>query len=142
MFEDSSANVPQVSEVRNDFTFMANDPNSAYVFDQISRFTSVEQYRDFLEKELGEERLMQAYPLLKEFGDNILFFERAPELERILSGILTVQEIKKYQPHFATWIFMELQAESPDEYGHKLGTDNAMKTVKNINMTANFGMIL
>ena len=43
-----------------------NDEASA-AFDEISRFTSVEQTREFLEKELGEERLMKAYPKLKEF---------------------------------------------------------------------------
>lgn len=32
---------------------------------ELSKMSSVEQYRDFLEKELGEEKLMRAYPLLK-----------------------------------------------------------------------------
>lgn len=128
------------------------DANAA--FEEISKFTSVEQYREFLEKELGEERLMKAYPLLKEFvsytlffhacqGDRILYFEQTTELEAILKGILTAKEIKKYQPHFATWIFMELQAETTDEQtGVKLGADNAMKTLKNINMTAQFGKLI
>lgn len=54
-----------------------------------------------------------------------------------------MKEIKKYQPHFATWIFMELQAETTDEQtGVKLGADNAMKTFKNINMTAQFGKLI
>lgn len=75
---------------RPDFTFMGNDPDNARAFEQISKFTSVEQYRDFLEKELGEEKLMKAYPILKEFGDNILFFEKTTELERILSGVLSL----------------------------------------------------
>ncbi len=48
------------------FPFMGNEDANA-AFDEISKFTSVEQYREFLEKELGEERLMKAYPLLKEF---------------------------------------------------------------------------
>lgn len=35
---------------------------------------------------------------------------------------------------------MEMQAESPDmETGQKIGAANAMKTLKNINLTANFG---
>jgi hypothetical protein len=45
---------------------MGNDDANA-AFEEISKFTSVEQYREFLEKELGEDRLMKAYPLLKEF---------------------------------------------------------------------------
>lgn len=32
-----------------------------------SRFTSVEHLREFLENELGEEKIMKAYPILKEF---------------------------------------------------------------------------
>ena len=53
--------------VRHDFTFMGGNDETNAAFDQISKFTSVEQYREFLEKELGEERLMRAYPKLKEF---------------------------------------------------------------------------
>lgn len=97
--------------MRPDFTFMGGAQDNQ-VFDQLSKFTSVEEYRDFLERELGEEKLMKAYPLLKEFGDKILFFDKTKELEQILKGVLSIQEIRKYQPHFATWIFMELQAES------------------------------
>ena len=46
---------------------MGGDPANAAVFDQISKFTSVEEYRDFLERELGEEKLMRAYPILRDF---------------------------------------------------------------------------
>jgi len=51
--------------LRNEFTFMGNEDNS--IFEEISKFTSVEQYREFLEKEIGEDKLMRAYPKLKEF---------------------------------------------------------------------------
>lgn len=34
---------------------------------------------------------------------------------------MPLKDIRKYQPHFATWIFMELQAESADEHGAKIG---------------------
>ena len=57
---------------RPEFTFMGAEEGNALI-EQISKFTSVEQYRDFLEKELGEEKLMLAYPLLKEFV-SISFF--------------------------------------------------------------------
>lgn len=87
---ESSTDVSSSNVIRQDFTFMGNDNESKAAFDQISKFTSVEQYRDFLEKELGEEKLMKAYPLLKEFGDQILFFEKTPELEKILKGVLTL----------------------------------------------------
>jgi hypothetical protein len=52
---------------------------------------------------------------------------------------LSPSEVKKYQPYMATWIFMELQAEQPGEDGAKVGMIGAMKTLKNINMTAKFG---
>lgn len=130
---DSSDVSRDLSGNNNNFTFMGNEGGAA--LKEISKMSSVEQYRDFLEKELGEEKLMRAYPLLKEFGDKILFFEKTAELECILSGVLTTNEIRKYQPHFATWIFMELQAEAPDGEGGKIGISNAMKTLKNINMT-------
>ena len=64
--DDSSTDVSSNNQVvRNDFTFMNNEDNS--IFEQISKFTSVEQYREFLEKEIGEDKLMKAYPKLKEF---------------------------------------------------------------------------
>jgi hypothetical protein len=37
---------------------------------------------------------------------------------------------------------MELQAETPDETGAKVGLVGAMKTIKNINLTASFGRFL
>lgn len=90
--------------IRNDFTFMGNEDNS--IFEEISKFTSVEQYREFLEKEIGDEKLMKAYPKLKEFvsimfthcfqGDNLLFSEKTAEVEALLDGILTKQEVRKY----------------------------------------------
>jgi hypothetical protein len=65
---DASVN-NQPAPNRNDFTFMGNEDTS--VFEQISKFTSVEQYREFLEKELGDDKLMSAYPILKDF---VIFF--------------------------------------------------------------------
>jgi hypothetical protein len=67
--------------------------------------------RDYFEQELGEEKLLRAYPILKEFGDGIFYDETGDELIEKLRGILTVQEIKKYQNLFASLIFMELEAE-------------------------------
>ena len=64
--ESTEISSSQNSDNQN-FTFVKNDPNNVAVLEQISKFSSVEEYRDFLEKELGEEKLMKAYPLLKEF---------------------------------------------------------------------------
>ena len=37
------------------------------MFTEISKFTSVEQMRDYLENELGEDKTMKVYPIFKEF---------------------------------------------------------------------------
>ena len=34
---------------------------------ELSRFTSVEHLRDYLETELGEEKIIKAYPILKDY---------------------------------------------------------------------------
>ena len=60
---EMSSNEQQAA--RNNFTFMGGEEES--IFEQISKFTSVEQYREFLEKEIGEEKLMKAYPKIKDF---------------------------------------------------------------------------
>lgn len=62
---DNDETTDASSNRNNNFTFMGNEGSAA--LQEISKYTSVEQYRDFLEKELGEEKLMRAYPLLKEF---------------------------------------------------------------------------
>jgi hypothetical protein len=39
----------------------------------VSKMTDIESVRDYLECELGEETLMKVYPILRDFGDDILF---------------------------------------------------------------------
>lgn len=46
-------------------------------------------------------------------------------------------EIQRYVTYFATLIIMELEAEKGNKIGN--GLLNAMKTLKNIDATANFG---
>ena len=41
---------------------------------------SIASIRDYLEAEIGQERLYQAYPILRDFGDDILFEEKAEVL--------------------------------------------------------------
>jgi len=50
-----------------------------------SKLGSVEQIREYLEKELGLDTFMKIYPILKAFGDDILFSEKVPELKQKLS---------------------------------------------------------
>lgn len=98
----------------------------------------MEHIRDYLETELGDEKVMKAYPILKELGDNILFEENSEEIEQRLEHVLTKEEMRKYKIFFASLIVMELEAEK--EGGGNFGVLNAMKTLKNINTTAKFGM--
>ena len=60
-----------------------------------SKFESIESLRSFLEDELGEESLMKAYPILKDFGDNILFDDKLPELRQKLEGIISPTLLSK-----------------------------------------------
>lgn len=46
-----------------------------------SKLGSVEQIREYLEKELGLDTFMKIYPVIKAFGDDILFSEKVPELK-------------------------------------------------------------
>ena len=99
---------------------------------------SIASIRDFLEDELGQERLYQAYPVLRDFGDDILFEEKSDDLVAKLSHVLTKAEVKKYQNFFALLIFHDMQA---DDFGGGVdGMLSAAATLKGIsNMTANFG---
>jgi hypothetical protein len=63
--------------------------------------------------------------------------EKVDDLIKLLDGILTVEQVHKYVTHFASLIFMELQAE--ENGGGQLGIEDAMKTFKNIGATACFG---
>ena len=53
------------------------------------KLNNISSIRDYLEEEIGQDRLYQAYPILRDFGDDILFEEKTPELVKKLSGILT-----------------------------------------------------
>ena len=47
----------------------------------MSRLASIEQIREYLEGELGIDVLMKVYPIIKEFGDDILFVDKLQDLE-------------------------------------------------------------
>ena len=69
---------------------------------------SIASIRDYLEAEIGQERLYQAYPVLRDFGDDILFEEKAEILVERLSHVLSRAEVKKYQNFFALLVFHDL----------------------------------
>ena len=41
------------------------------------KLDSIGSIRDYLESEIGQDRLYQAYPILRDFGDDILFEEKS-----------------------------------------------------------------
>ena len=102
------------------------------------KLNSISSIRDYLEAEIGQDRLYQAYPILRDFGDDILFEEKTEILIKKLSHILSRDEVKKYQNFFALLVFHDLQA---DESGGGVdGMLSAAATLKGIShMTANFG---
>lgn len=60
-------------------TFMGKKP-----VDQgpdMSKLDTIEKIRDYLETELGVDKLMKIYPIIKSFGDDILFMDKIGELK-------------------------------------------------------------
>ena len=54
-----------------------------------NKLDSIATIRDYLETELGQDRLYQAYPVLRDFGDDILFEEKTQELIEKLEFVMT-----------------------------------------------------
>ena len=118
-----------------DFTFMDGEQMPREVSKKLGSIASI---RDYLEAEIGQERLYQAYPILRDFGDDILFEEKAEVLVQKLSHILSRAEVKQYQNFFALLVFHDLQADASG--GGVDGMLSAAATLKGIShMTANFG---
>lgn len=84
---------PGQQNALKDFTFMGDREMPKQVHKKLGSIASI---RDFLEDELGQERLYQAYPVLRDFGDDILFEEKSDDLVAKLGHILTKAEVKKY----------------------------------------------
>ena len=79
--------------------------------EDLTRYNTIERVRDYLEQEIGEEILAKAHPILKEFGDDILYENNIPLVIRKLEGILSRDEVMQYLHFFATLIFFEMEAE-------------------------------
>jgi hypothetical protein len=91
---------------------------------------SIEHVREFLEKSLGEDVLMKAYPILLSFGDEILFEDNTEALVVKLKGLVTRDQIKLYQNYFALLVFFELESEGYG--GGDKGMLNARASFKGI----------
>jgi hypothetical protein len=47
----------------------------------MSKLSSVERIREYLESELGIDILIKIYPIIKSFGDDILFMDKINDLK-------------------------------------------------------------
>ena len=48
----------------------------------MSKLCSVERIREYLEAELGTDLLKKVHPIIKEFGDDILFTDKIQDLKK------------------------------------------------------------
>lgn len=71
----------------------------------LSKLSSVEQIKAYLEKELGKDKLDKIVPIIKEFGDDILFVDKLPELKNQLAHLLTAKQVDQHHQSFATLVF-------------------------------------
>ena len=72
------------------------------------KINSISAIRDYLEAELGEQRLFQAYPVLRDFGDDLLYEEKTSELVSRLESIMTEAEVLKYRNFFSLLVFHDM----------------------------------
>ena len=77
----------------------------------MSKLSSVERIREYLEQELGIDKLVKIYPIIKSFGDDILFMDKISDLKYQLKPYLTGAEVDKYHTWFSTLVFYELEME-------------------------------
>ena len=106
--EDQYETTIQKKEEFDQFTFIGEGINLA------NNMESVENVREYLELELGKDKLNKIYPILRDFGDQILIEENQELLIKALSPYLTRQQVRKYSHFFSIYVFFELQA---DDFG-------------------------
>ena len=97
---------------------------------------SIENVREYLESEIGEEKLLKVYPRLLDIGDDIFVEDNL--LQEVLADLMTEQEVAKYAGFFATLVFYEKQTEQMG--GGERAEIDANKSLRNLSqMTAAFG---
>lgn len=93
-----------------------NSDESNFVGEKIdqdlSRYDNIERIKEYLENEIGKDILSKAHPILREFGDDILYENNIPNVIQKLKGIVSEDEVVKYLHFFATLIFFENQADN------------------------------
>lgn len=131
-FSDDSDEKPADKGPQNqlrDFTFIpgsnekdGDSPTQPEV--DMSKLASVEQIREYLETELGIDLLMKIYPIIKAFGDDILFMDKMQDLKDQLKPHITEAQVDRYHIMFSTLVFYELEIEKANQES-QLGKPNA-----------------
>ena len=102
------------------------------------KIKSIQDIRKFLEEKLGQETLYKAYPVLRDFGEKILFEEYFEDLVEKCDGILTREQIREHHNFFLLMVFHDMEVDKHG--GGEEGMFKAGQTLRGIsNMTANFG---
>lgn len=119
----------------------------------LSKLSSVEQIKEYLASELGQDKVDKVVPIIKEFGDDILFVDKLPELKSQLAHLLTAKQVDQHHQSFATLVFYELEVEKAKSLKASLPKDQqdqakdfdpagmlqAMNCFKDVSTTACFG---
>ena len=87
--QEESKEVKHDFSKRMDFTFMGSEEEQRKQKEIAKKIKSIQDIRKFLEEKLGQETLYKAYPVLRDFGEKILFEEYFEDLVEKCDGILT-----------------------------------------------------
>jgi len=77
----------------------------------LSKLSSVEQIKEYLGSELGKDVLDKILPIIKAFGDDMLFVDKLPELKEQLAHLLPAKQVDRHHQSFATLVFYELEVD-------------------------------
>ena len=108
----------------------------------MSKLDTIEKIRDYLEGELGIETFMRVYPIIKEFGDDILFMDKIGELRDSLAHLISGETLDRLHIQFSTLVFYELEMEKNESQGLEKDYKSiqaAVNVFKDCGMTATFG---
>ena len=96
---------------RMDFTFMGSKEEQVKQKEIAKKIKSIQDIRKFLEDSLGQDTLYKAYPILRDFGEKILFEEYFEDLVEQLDGILERDQVRKYHNYFLLMVFHDLEVD-------------------------------
>ena len=84
---------------------------SKFEAENIDKLSSIERIREYLESELDKSTLEKIYPIIKDFGDDILLQDKMPEIKESLKHLISSAQVDKYHQFFATYVFYQLEME-------------------------------